>query len=248
MQRTLLELQRRWGRTPETLVKAWSGFVQHSSTGRQQERVLVATELALYRCTFNHRDGAVKEVLRSPWSGFRAVHLGWSEALSEQFFALRLLNRRARTVAASALLQSSAFTTSFWSDSVADNGVLLTFGTLIPPHIDAAGPEAGRCYQRETCCEVALVAFALMLRAQADCVCDLRRALTYFASFPLVAAIHRAAGYGREENRERSVQAAGGTRLSGPGPESGEQPATDPWEAPELGELPKTKLATRRCY
>ena len=138
---------------------------------------------------------------------------------------------------------------------MADNGVLLTFSALVPPYIQ---PSASRLYQRETCCELALVFFALMRRAQRDSpdalaltTCDCRRSLVYHSSFPTLAALHRAAGFGREGHRAGSAQAAptpGTARLSGAGAAVGEQPASDPWDAPALGELPKTRLATRRCY
>ena len=194
--------------------------------------------------------------------------LKWADSLlrsdSDGVFALRLLNRRPDGAATPASLLGIAAAASamhaavsFLTESVVDNGVCLTLSTLVPPHIEVAGPLAVRCFQRDTACELALVSFALMLHAQrdtpaalAETLCIAPRALAYHVASPHLAALYRSLGYGRDRiwSDEKPPTHAAGGRLASSAARlaQGEQPVVDPWETPPSGELPKTKLSTRR--
>jgi hypothetical protein len=42
----------------------------------QVERVLVATNRALYRCAFSYKEGTLGEARRTEWSTYAQVHVG----------------------------------------------------------------------------------------------------------------------------------------------------------------------------
>ena len=75
LQRTQLHLARTWGKAPETVVKAWH-VTQLCHSGRRLERCVVATNAALYRCTFSSREGEVTQVKRVPWGLYAQAHCG----------------------------------------------------------------------------------------------------------------------------------------------------------------------------
>ena len=252
-------------------MKSWGEVLQHSSSGRQQERVLVATDAAFYRCNYSFRDGAVKEVRRVAWEQLAAVQCGafayrgsdggWADGvLSREVtgqYGLRLLHRRPGAALLAASFWHAA--AAFWNESVVDNGVCLTFSPLVPPLIEAAGPEAAARFQRDTVAELALVCWACMLHVQRDSPaalaetrCGAVAALEYRAGAPVLAALHRSLGYGRE----REARASGHAPLGPPPqipppplpPPPEAQPDVSPWETPGAGELPRTRLSTRRCF
>ena len=95
LQRTHLQLSLRAGWQPgEVHVKSWV-VTMHTAAGRQArhtprpraayaeapatqqvERVLVATDRALYRCAFSYREGKLGESRRCEWSAYAQVHTG----------------------------------------------------------------------------------------------------------------------------------------------------------------------------
>ena len=110
LQRTQLELQRRAFWHPhEFPIKSWA-VVAHTAAGRQAravppcppcrplsrlrpqaERVLVATDRALYRCAFSYANSRLGEARRVEWSQYAQVQVGpfcyesaaWSNALGD---------------------------------------------------------------------------------------------------------------------------------------------------------------------
>ena len=191
LQRTQLHLARTWGRAPETVVKAWS-VIQLCHSGRRLERCVVATDAALYRCTFSSREGEVTAVKRVPWALYAqaqcgplhvggppqgqqrhpqprwGVH-GWASDVLEDgvdgSYGLRLFNRR--PVGTPPKRRSLLAGATFWQEDVVDNGVFVTFLAHAPAHICRAGHLAVRAYSRDTAAEMALVCFGCMLHAVA---------------------------------------------------------------------------------
>lgn len=253
LQRTLLQLRRRIGWEPgEQHVKSWL-VIAHTSVGRQVERVLVATDRALYRCAFSFRDGTLGEARRSEWALYSQVHCGpfayqpgplpspghWYLAREVGgSYGWRLFNRRPAVVGSGAAL--AAFT-AFLHDTVIDNGVYRTFSARIPAHVAASGAAATLAFQQDTAVEVSLVMFALILAATPQqealrsCVAAALPALPYTASAAALAAVHHALGFSCEPHEAmRPVHAQPTAR------EVAEVPEVSPWEAPAAGELPKT--------
>jgi len=253
LQRTLLQLRRRIGwEEGEVHVKSWL-VIAHTSAGRQVERVLVATNRALYRCAFSFRDGTLGEARRSEWALYSQVHCGpfayqagplpslghWYLAREVGgCYGWRLFNRRPAVVGSGAAL---AALTAFLHESVIDNGVYRTFSARVPAHVAASGAAAIHAFQRDTAVEVSLVMFALILAATAQkealrtCIAAALPALPYTASAALLASLHHALGFSCEPHEAmrpvHAVPAAGDAALV---------PAVSPWEVPAAGELPET--------
>ena len=261
LQRTQLELSRRWGRSPELVVKAWACVTQHLSSGRQLERVLLATDRALYRCCFNYSDGELREVRRVPWDVYGTVNVGpfayhadgllpiadaTLSASVDGLWGVRLFNRRPVVVPRrwGALLAGA----TFLQESIVDNGVCVTFSAIAPPLVQRAGSVAARCFSRDTAAEFALVCYGLMLHAAAQSPELLRattassqRQLPYSASASLLAALHLSLGFSRERHAAMMPQPHNR-------PEAGGQQPVHPWGTADAGGMPESgKLIVRRC-
>jgi hypothetical protein len=201
LQRTYLHLVRRsvggQQHQQERLVKSWR-VTQLCNSGRRMERMLVATQVALYRCTF--REGEVVDSKRVPWQFFAQAHCGplaCSTAVPRRVDAKQPGQKlpSAWTVAgwATDVLcadldgqyalrlfnrrapgqppprgHSPLAGATFWHEDVVDNGVLITFLPEAPPHVVRAGPLAVRAFSRDTAAEMALVCFGCMVQAVAQ--------------------------------------------------------------------------------